>query len=149
MTLPDVLESAADVEPSLLDDASLVPSPLDDDPSLDDDEPPADACPDTKLTTHAHPIPTIQRMTAVYQYRGERPTDALRCARVPKKQQPEMLDHDFAFASDRELDEQIAAFRSAHETSTGVRLAMHARRSLGAGKVRITFRLVEAPRGRR
>ncbi|HWB77556.1 MAG TPA: hypothetical protein VG755_21470 [Nannocystaceae bacterium] len=64
---------------------------------------------------------------------------------MPKKQQPELIDRDFVFASDRELDATIAAFRSAHESTTGQRLAMHARRSLGAGKVRITFRVVEAP----
>ena len=67
-----------------------------------------------------------------------------------KKTVPETLDHDFVFASDRELDEQIAAFRSAHETSRGQRLAMHARRSLGSAsgmtKVRITFRIVERAR---
>jgi hypothetical protein len=73
------------------------------------------------------------------------PSDALRCARVGKKQQPELIDRDFVFASDRELDETIATFRSEHETSTGQRLAMHARRSLGGSKVRITFRVVEAP----
>jgi hypothetical protein len=65
---------------------------------------------------------------------------------VPKK--PETIDRDFAFANDRELDELIAAFRTEHESSTGERLAMHARRSLGAGKVRITFRIVDAPRKR-
>ena len=64
---------------------------------------------------------------------------------MPKKQQPELVDRDFVFANDRELDEMIAAFRSEHETTTGQRLAMHPRRSLGAGKVRITFRIVEAP----
>jgi uncharacterized small protein (DUF1192 family) len=68
---------------------------------------------------------------------------------VPKKQEPETIDRDFAFASDRELDEKIAAFRSEHETTTGQRLAMHARRSLGASKVRITFRIVEAPSRKR
>jgi len=68
---------------------------------------------------------------------------------VPKKAEPELLNHDFGFASDRDLDEKIAAHRAAHEASTGQRLAMHARRPLGAGKVRITFRVVEAPRGKR
>ncbi len=68
---------------------------------------------------------------------------------MPKKAQPELVDRDFAFATDRELDAQIAAFRSEHESSTGQRLAMHARRSLGAGKVRVTFRVVEAPAKRR
>ncbi len=68
---------------------------------------------------------------------------------MPKKAEPELVNHDFVFASDRELDEKIAAHRAAHEQSTGQRLAMHARRPLGAGKVRITFRIVEAPKGKR
>ena len=59
-----------------------------------------------------------------------------------KKSEPETLNRDFVFGSDRELDEQIAAFRRDHEAAAGERLAMHARRSLGAGKVRITFRIV-------
>jgi len=68
-----------------------------------------------------------------------------------KKVQPETLDRDFQFGSDRELDELIATFRAEHErAAAGQRLAMHARRSLGSGKVRITFRIVDAPpRGRR
>jgi hypothetical protein len=61
---------------------------------------------------------------------------------MAKKAAPETLNRDFAFANDRELDEQIAAFRREHEAAAGERLAMHARRSLGAGKVRITFRVV-------
>jgi len=68
---------------------------------------------------------------------------------MPKKAQPELVDRDFTFASDRELDALIATFRSEHEAATGQRLAMHARRSLGAGKVRVTFRVVEAPAKRR
>ena len=74
-------------------------------------------------------------------------TSCHRRTRVPKKAEPERVSSDFVFASDRELDEQIAAHRTAHEQSTGQRLAMHARRSLGAGKVRITFRIVDAPAG--
>ncbi len=65
---------------------------------------------------------------------------------MAKKTAPQTLDHDFAFANDRELDEKIAAFRTEHEQAAGERLAMHARRSLGAGKVRITFRIVERAR---
>lgn len=143
--VPDELPSADVLDPSSLDDAPLDVSPLDDEPSLDDDESPAHAGPDAKANAHTHPTPTIQRMARVYPPRRDRPTDALGSACVPKKQQPELVDRDFVFASDRELDEIIAAFRSAHETTTGQRLAMHARRSLGAGKVRITFRIVEAP----
>lgn len=65
---------------------------------------------------------------------------------MAKKGEPETLNRDFAFATDRELDEKIAAFRLEHETESGQRLAMHARRPLGAGKVRVTFRLVDAPK---
>jgi hypothetical protein len=61
---------------------------------------------------------------------------------VPKKSKPVLVDHDFSFATDRELDEKIAEFREAHERTTKQRLAMHSKRSLGAGKVRITFRVV-------
>lgn len=140
------LPSADELDPSSLDDEPLEePSPLVDEPSLDDDVSPAHACPDPNAITPTQPIPTIQRMPAVYSRRADRPTDALGWVGVAKKQQPETIDRDFAFASDRELDDMIAAFRSAHETTTGQRLAMHARRSLGAGKVRITFRIVEAP----
>ena len=67
---------------------------------------------------------------------------------MPKKAAPETTDRDFAFTTDRELDEKIAAFRTEHEASEGQRLAMHARRSLGAGKVRITFRIVATARKR-
>jgi hypothetical protein len=66
LSAPDELESAADVELSPLEDEA---SPLDDEPSLDDDESPPHACRETKLSTHTHPSPTIQRMTAVYQCR--------------------------------------------------------------------------------
>ena len=65
---------------------------------------------------------------------------------MPKKAEPETLNRDFQFATDRELDAQIAAFRVEHERSEGQRLAMHARRSLGAGKVRVTFRVVDPPK---
>lgn len=68
---------------------------------------------------------------------------------MAKKAVPETVNRDFAYASDRELDELIAAFRGEHERTQGQRLAMHARRSLGPGKVRVTFRVVEAPRGRK
>lgn len=68
---------------------------------------------------------------------------------MAKKGEPETLNRDFTFANDRELDEQIAAFRQEHEQTSRQRLAMHARRSLGAGKVRVTFRVVDAPGKRR
>ncbi len=54
------------------------------------------------------------------------------------------LDRDFAFQSDADLNAGIAAFTAQHELSTGQRLAMDARRPLGPGKVRVTFRVVEA-----
>ena len=59
------------------------------------------------------------------------------------------LDRDFAFTSDGDLGVQIAAFTAEHERSTGQRLAMDARRTLGPTKVRVTFRVVEARGGRR
>jgi hypothetical protein len=68
---------------------------------------------------------------------------------VGKKAEPETLHHDFVFGSDRELDEKIAAFRGEHEQAHGQRLAMHARRPLGPGKVRVTFRVVVPARGHR
>lgn len=67
---------------------------------------------------------------------------------VAKKAPPDTFDRDFVFADDRDLDEKIAAFREEHERLVGERLAMHARRSLGATKVRITFRIVETARRR-
>lgn len=63
--------------------------------------------------------------------------------RVPKKPEKITLNHDFAFTSDAHLDEQIAAFRAAHEAEHQQILAMDARRSLGPGKVRVTFRVIE------
>ncbi|HEY0137654.1 MAG TPA: hypothetical protein VGB85_26395 [Nannocystis sp.] len=65
---------------------------------------------------------------------------------MAKKPEKITLNHDFAFASDADLNAQIAAFTAAHEAehraSTGERLAMDARRSLGPSKVRVTFRIV-------
>lgn len=90
---------------------------------------------------------------------GRRPRRSRSCCRqrvgpgslrvVVGKRAPETIDRDFAFAGDRELDEQIAAYRAEHERQHGQRLAMHARRSLGAGKVRVTFRIVAPAGGRR
>ena len=59
------------------------------------------------------------------------------------KAPPQTFDHVFEFGNDRELDDRIAEFRRAHEQEHGERLAMHARRSLGPRKARITFRVVE------
>lgn len=54
------------------------------------------------------------------------------------------VDHVFAFVNDADLNAQIAAFRAASEKTRGQRLAMDARRPLGPGKVRVTFRVVSA-----
>ncbi len=67
---------------------------------------------------------------------------------MPKKPQKITLSHDFAFTSDAELNTQISAFRSEHAATHGQNLAMDARRSLGPGKVRVTFRIVEKKGGR-
>jgi hypothetical protein len=68
---------------------------------------------------------------------------------VPKKPEKVTLNHDFVFASDPELDAKIAAFRAEHEAAHQQILAMDARRSLGPGKVRVTFRVIEKKKGRR
>ena len=65
---------------------------------------------------------------------------------MPKKPEKVTLHHDFAFTSDAELDASIAAFRAAHEAAHAQILAMDARRSLGPGKVRITFRVIDKRR---
>lgn len=57
------------------------------------------------------------------------------------------LHHDFAFATEAELNQQIRALASVHEAAQGEILAMDARRPLGAGKVRVTFRVVEKKGG--
>lgn len=56
------------------------------------------------------------------------------------------LDHVFAFGSEADLDAQIQAFKRVHESAQGERLAVDGKRSLGAGKVRITFRVVAQKR---
>ncbi len=58
------------------------------------------------------------------------------------------LDNNFAFTSDADLDAQIQAFKQAHEAAHGQRLAVDSKRSLGPGKVRMTFRVVEQKRGK-
>ena len=62
---------------------------------------------------------------------------------MPKKPEKVTLNHDFAFASDADLNDKIAAFGAAHEAEHQQILAMDARRSLGPGKVRVTFRVIE------
>lgn len=54
------------------------------------------------------------------------------------------VDHVFVAANDAELDLQLAEFKRAHELATGQRLAIDAKRPLGPGKVRMTFRVVSA-----
>ncbi len=67
---------------------------------------------------------------------------------VGKKDEDQLVHRDFVYADDRALDAMITAFRSEHEQRHGERLAMHARRELGRGKVRISFRVVEPARRR-
>lgn len=59
------------------------------------------------------------------------------------------IDHVFAAANDGELDAQLAEFKRAHEMATGQRLAIDAKRPLGPGKVRMTFRIVASPGSKR
>lgn len=68
---------------------------------------------------------------------------------MPKKAEKITHNHDFAYTSDPDLDAQIAAFQAEHEATHDHRLAMDARRTLGPGKVRITFRRVEKKPTRR
>ncbi len=67
---------------------------------------------------------------------------------MAKKPEKVTLNHDFAYTSDPDLNAQISAFTAGHEAEQGQRLAMDARRSLGPGKVRVTFRVVEKKGGR-
>ena len=62
---------------------------------------------------------------------------------MAKKAAKVTLQRDFTFQSDADLNTQIAAFAAAHEAAQGQRLAMDARMSLGANRVRVTFRLVD------
>jgi hypothetical protein len=66
---------------------------------------------------------------------------------MPKKPEKVTLNHDFEFVKDADLNAQIAAFSAAHEAAHHERLAMDARRPLGAHKVRVTFRIVPGKRG--
>jgi len=64
---------------------------------------------------------------------------------MPKKPDKLTLDRNFEFASDADLDGQIAAFKAEHPQ----RLALDNKRPLGPGKIRVTFRVVDAPPGKR
>lgn len=70
---------------------------------------------------------------------------------MAKKPEKITVNHDFGFASDADLNAQIAAFTAAHaaahKASDRQRLAMDARRSLGPNKVRVTFRIVPGKPG--
>lgn len=63
-------------------------------------------------------------------------------ARKPEKV---TRNHDFAYTSDADLNAQIAAYAAAHEAEHREILAMDAKRSLGPGKARVTFRVVQKP----
>jgi methionine-rich copper-binding protein CopC len=63
-----------------------------------------------------------------------------------KKDEKVTISQDFAFNSDADLSAQIAAFQTKQQETQALRLAMDARRSLGPGKVRVTFRVVSNKR---
>jgi hypothetical protein len=65
---------------------------------------------------------------------------------MAKQREPEQVQSTFTFSSEAALNVLIADYRSAHERDHGTRLAMHGRRDLGAGKVMITFRVVDKAR---
>lgn len=62
---------------------------------------------------------------------------------MPKKPEKVTVNHDFAYASEAELAQKVDAFRAEHEATQGQILAMDAKRSLGPGKVRVTFRVID------
>lgn len=70
---------------------------------------------------------------------------------MTKKTEKILVNHDFAFAKETELNALIAAFAAEYEATNHQILAMDARRSLGPGKVRVTFRVIDkkSARGQR
>jgi hypothetical protein len=62
---------------------------------------------------------------------------------MPKKPEKVTTSHDFAYASEAELAQKVDEFRRAHEAEHQQILAMDAKRSLGPGKVRVTFRVID------
>lgn len=62
---------------------------------------------------------------------------------MPKKPEKVTTSHDFTYASEAELAQKVDEFRRAHEAEHQQILAMDAKRSLGPGKVRVTFRVIE------
>ena len=81
-------------------------------------------------------MPSFSRI----EHRRQRPVESLAMA---KQREPLLVQRAFVFASDAELNALIAAFREERQRVEGQRLAMHLRRELGAGRVMITFRVVE------
>jgi hypothetical protein len=63
-------------------------------------------------------------------------------AKMAKKAEKVLLNQDFAFLKDADLNAQIAAFAAAHAAAHNQILAMDGRRPLGPGKVRVTFRVL-------
>ena len=63
---------------------------------------------------------------------------------MPRKPEKVTVGRDFTFTTDADLNQQISAFAAAHEAQHRDRLAVDAKRPLGPGKVRVTFRLVPA-----
>ena len=61
---------------------------------------------------------------------------------MAKNSEKIILSQDFGFQTEAELNAQIAAFAAAHEKAHSQILAMDGRRSLGPGKVRVTFRVL-------
>lgn len=59
------------------------------------------------------------------------------------------ISHDFTSANDADLSAQIAAFQARHRDEHGQLLAMDARRSLGPGRDRVTFRVRDDKPARR
>ncbi len=62
---------------------------------------------------------------------------------MPKKPEKVTTSHDFTYASEAELAQKVDEFRRAHEAEHQQILAMDAKRSLGPGKVRVTFRVID------
>ncbi len=56
-----------------------------------------------------------------------------------------MIHQDFQAANDAELDVRMREFKAAWTAEHGDGLAIDGKRSLGPGKVRVTFRVVPGP----
>ncbi|MBL8634152.1 MAG: hypothetical protein JNM40_13095 [Myxococcales bacterium] len=68
---------------------------------------------------------------------------------MAKKTEKVLIHHDFACEKESELSALISAFAAEHEATHQQILAMDARRSLGPGKVRVTFRVISKRTARR